>query len=170
MSPKLVGLPGLSPASSPLPLALSLPAPTSRLLMLLPCLKFLAGREGAAANLPEWVVYGLKVFTCFPGDLECSAHDGNLEIPNGFLNIPVRMCRNALKGAAARREGARCVRSPYLLGVDANEVDAAVVENSVPLSEITTAGVECGGNLSILGSLFMSSYLSCINSMTGKAR
>ena len=32
-----------------------------------------------------------------------------------------------------------------------NEVDAAVIKNSVPLSEITKAGVECGGNLSILG-------------------
>ena len=34
---------------------------------------------------------------------------------------------------------------------EANEVDAAVVENSVPLSEITKASVECGGNLCILG-------------------
>ena len=34
---------------------------------------------------------------------------------------------------------------------EANEVDAAVVENLVPLSEIIKAGVECGGNLSILG-------------------
>ena len=34
---------------------------------------------------------------------------------------------------------------------EANEVDAAVVENLVPLSEITKASIECGGNLSILG-------------------
>ena len=34
---------------------------------------------------------------------------------------------------------------------EANEVDAAVIKKSVPLSEITKAGIECGGNLSILG-------------------
>ena len=81
MSPKLVGLPGSSsPASSPLPLALSLPAPTSSPLALLPRLDFLAGRDGAAANLPERVVYGPNAFTCFPGDLERSTHKGDLGI------------------------------------------------------------------------------------------
>ena len=40
----------------------------------------MAGREGAAANLPERVVYGPKSFTCFPGDLERSTRDGDLEI------------------------------------------------------------------------------------------
>ena len=51
--------------------------------------EFLAGHKGAAANLPEQVVYGLKAFTCFPGDLEHSTHNGDLEIPNGFSNVPV---------------------------------------------------------------------------------
>jgi hypothetical protein len=57
-------------------------------LTLLPRLSFLAGRDGAAENLPERVVYGPNALACLPGDFERATRDGDFEMgmedePNG---------------------------------------------------------------------------------------